>query len=132
MNLNWQKNYKTRKIYNSEKQRQTKSCNFWHLTPLFSKTFNPNLIYLTKMYLQLTWRVVLCSSFCLWPKALFQTVQRKTAPLSSWKIKKIHQKWGKNPPKTRFNLYINLACLYWCLYPINVKTDEPIGPNFFV
>ena len=38
------------------------------------------------------------------------------------------------------NLYINLAwvsvCLFWCLsvclYPINVKTAEPIGPKFFV
>ena len=36
----------------------------------------------------------------------------------------------------KINLYINLACLYGCmsvcLYPINVKTAEPIGPNFFV
>ena len=34
------------------------------------------------------------------------------------------------------NLYLNLACLsVWvsvCLYPINVKTAEPIGPKFFV
>ena len=30
------------------------------------------------------------------------------------------------------NLYINLACLFVCLYPINVKTAEPIGPKFFV
>ena len=29
-------------------------------------------------------------------------------------------------------LYINLACLFVCLYPINVKTAEPIGPKFFV
>ena len=33
-------------------------------------------------------------------------------------------------------LYINLACLSVlvsvCLYPINVKTVEPIGPKFFV
>jgi len=29
-------------------------------------------------------------------------------------------------------LYINLACLSLCLYPINVKTAEPIGPKFFV
>ena len=27
-------------------------------------------------------------------------------------------------------LYINLACLSVCLYPINVKTAEPIRPNF--
>ena len=33
-------------------------------------------------------------------------------------------------------LFINLACLSWCLfvclYPINVKTAEPIGLKFFV
>jgi len=33
------------------------------------------------------------------------------------------------------HLYINLACLSVCLsvclYPINVKTAEPIGPKFF-
>ena len=29
-------------------------------------------------------------------------------------------------------LYINLACLFVCLCPINVKTTEPIGPKFFV
>ena len=31
-----------------------------------------------------------------------------------------------------FFLHINLACLSVCLYPINVKTAEPIGPKFFV
>ena len=30
------------------------------------------------------------------------------------------------------NLNINLACLSVCLYSINVKTAEPIGPKFFV
>ena len=30
------------------------------------------------------------------------------------------------------NLNINLAFLSVCLYPINVKTAEPIGPKFFV
>ena len=42
--------------------------------------------------------------------------------------------------KVLLNLYINLACLsvclsVWvsvCLYSINVKTAEPIGPKFFV
>jgi len=29
-------------------------------------------------------------------------------------------------------LYINLACLSVRLYPINVKTAEPIGPKFCV
>ena len=28
--------------------------------------------------------------------------------------------------------HINLACLSVCLYSINVKTAEPIGPKFFV
>ena len=36
----------------------------------------------------------------------------------------------------KHNLYINLACLsVWvsvCLYPINVKTAEPIGTKFCV
>ena len=31
-----------------------------------------------------------------------------------------------------YNLNIYLACLSVCLYPINVKTPEPIGPKFFV
>ena len=31
-----------------------------------------------------------------------------------------------------FNLYINLAFLFVCLYPINVKTAEPIRPKFCV
>jgi len=38
------------------------------------------------------------------------------------------------------NLYLNLACLsvclsvclFVCLHPMNVKTADPIGPNFFV
>ena len=34
--------------------------------------------------------------------------------------------------QTRLNQYINLACLSVCLYPINVKTAEPIGPKTFV
>ena len=29
-------------------------------------------------------------------------------------------------------IFIYFACLGVCLYPINVKTAEPIGPNFFV
>ena len=29
-------------------------------------------------------------------------------------------------------LHIYFACLYVCLYPINVKTAESIGPKFFV
>ena len=29
-------------------------------------------------------------------------------------------------------LYINLTCLFVCMYPINVKTAEPIGPKFCV
>ena len=33
----------------------------------------------------------------------------------------------------KFGLFVCLfVCLLVCLYPINVKTAEPIGPNFFV
>ena len=32
--------------------------------------------------------------------------------------------------QSRQNLYINLACLSVCLYPINVKTAKPIGQIF--
>ena len=28
--------------------------------------------------------------------------------------------------------YLSLACRLFCLYPINVKTAEPIRPKFFV
>ena len=53
-----------------------------------------------------------------------QKTLRKVLQLSSWFVKKI--------------LYINLACLSGCLfvclsvclYPINLKTAEPIGPKF--
>ena len=38
----------------------------------------------------------------------------------------------KNTVNDLIYLYINLVCLSVCLYPINVKTAEPIGPNFFV
>jgi len=31
-----------------------------------------------------------------------------------------------------FNLYVNLACLSVCLYPINVKRAESMRPKFFV
>ena len=31
-----------------------------------------------------------------------------------------------------FCIYIYFVCLSVCLYPINVKTAEPIGPNFGV
>ena len=34
--------------------------------------------------------------------------------------------------KNNIYQYINLACLLVCLYPINVKTAEPIGSKFFV
>jgi len=37
-----------------------------------------------------------------------------------------------NSNSNKLKLYINLACLFVCLYPINVKTAEPIGPKFFV
>ena len=42
---------------------------------------------------------------------------------------------GREAP-SKASLYINLACLSVCLsvclYPINVKTAEPIGPKFVV
>ena len=37
---------------------------------------------------------------------------------------------GAKRPKSI--VYINLACLSVCLYPINVKTAEPIRPKFCV
>ena len=40
-------------------------------------------------------------------------------------------KYGNWGTKSHY-LYRNLACLFVCLYPINVKTAEPIGPKFFV
>ena len=52
----------------------------------------------------------------------------------------LYTKWASNKYFFRrgheYNLYINLACLsvclFVCLYPINIKTAEPIGPKFFV
>ena len=48
----------------------------------------------------------------------------------------LHWHCSINLPSASFYLNINLACLFWCLfvclYPINVKTAEPIGPKFFV
>ena len=38
---------------------------------------------------------------------------------------------GREAP-SKASLYINLACLSVCLYPINVKTAEPIRPEFCV
>ena len=44
-----------------------------------------------------------------------------------------NNKFVKNITVQHFlHLCINLACLSVCLYPINVKTAEPIGPKFFV
>ena len=39
---------------------------------------------------------------------------------------------GSSRLRPCIHLYINLACLSVCLYPINVKTAEPIRPKFFV
>ena len=44
---------------------------------------------------------------------------------------KINESLGKMYQNT-IHLYLNLACLFVCLYPKNIKTAEPIGPNFFV
>ena len=38
---------------------------------------------------------------------------------------------GREAPY-KASLYINLASLSVCLYPINVRTAEPIGTKFFV
>ena len=38
----------------------------------------------------------------------------------------------KGAKRLEFLVFINFACLPVCLYPINVKTAEPIGPKFFV
>ena len=37
---------------------------------------------------------------------------------------------GRKSPKSL--VYINFACLSVCLYPINVKTVEPIEPKFYM
>ena len=43
---------------------------------------------------------------------------------------------GRERPKILIYILIRLGCLgvclSVCLYPINVKTAEPIGPKFFV
>ena len=38
---------------------------------------------------------------------------------------------GKSIYKFGLSVWVSV-CLSVCLYPINVKTAEPIGPNFFV
>ena len=48
--------------------------------------------------------------------------------------KKCQPNWSSRLAGYTQHLYINLACLsgclFVCLYPINVKTAEPIRPNF--
>ena len=44
--------------------------------------------------------------------------------------KKSKEKNNISSTTTTVHLYINLACLFVCLYQINVKTAEPMGPNF--
>ena len=61
---------------------------------------------------------------------------KKISFLYVWYVSEILPK--KTCPKVIFRkstlhyLYINLACLSVRLYPINVKTAQPIGPKFFV
>ena len=59
--------------------------------------------------------------------------QPSPPPLSCQNCKSLF--WNK-PIRLYVYLYINLACLSACpsvcLYPINVKTAEPIRPKFFV
>ena len=42
------------------------------------------------------------------------------------------QSYLQTPKNVLLILYINVACLSVCLYTINVRTAEPIGPKFFV
>ena len=45
----------------------------------------------------------------------------------------IRIKWEWSSSIYRFGLSVCLfVCLSVCLYPINIKTAEPIGPKFFV
>ena len=70
---------------------------------------------------------------------VFKNTQKKFQFLSLCYPVSIHRSSQKNvsqigpQPFDRLQptyLYINLACLSVCLYPINVKTAKPIGPNF--
>ena len=60
------------------------------------------------------------------------TILTREEAFSSRKLGKTGWIAGGGGRRILFNLYINLACLSVCLYPINVKTAEPIGPKFFV
>ncbi len=67
---------------------------------------------------------------CLFPKS----ITKRKLLLNNFKLLKL-----KKPKKPIKNLHTSSiykfglsVCLFVCLYPINVKTDEPIGPKFFV
>ena len=51
-----------------------------------------------------------------------------------FKCMNIAKAGGKYKARASLSIYkFGLSvCLYVCLYPINVKTAEPIGPKFFV
>jgi len=74
--------------------------------------------------------------FCENPRIIFVFVLRCTQIENMFTI---NLEDGREAP-SKTSLYINLAwvsvclflCLSVCLYPINVKTAEPIGPKFFV
>ena len=73
-------------------------------------------------------------------KAISYTIKEKLTSWSIFTVFKQQFSCFQNWNVKKVNLYINLACLsvclsvflFVCLYPINVKTAEPIGPKFFV
>ena len=54
------------------------------------------------------------------------------APLNQSKITLIVCFRDDNSMRNILNSTYYIFCLFVCLYPINVKTAEPIGPKFFV
>ena len=86
------------------------------------------------------------------PKTMQNDLQDYCPKISWWKFMmsinsfsefkksliEIKPRYKRRPLYSKFiqfpscHLYINLAGLSVCLYPINVKTAEPIGPKFFV
>ena len=63
-----------------------------------------------------------------WPHFLFKLLGRTGGLVLKLQL------WLQMVKSSKWNLYINLACLsglvFVCLYPINVKTAEPIAPKF--
>ena len=86
-------------------------------TLIYSLHFsNQNQIYRT---LQLLYRVI--PSFILYISVTKSGLQNFTIVIQL----------GLYPHLSIYKFGLSV-CLFVCLYPINVKTAEPIGPNFFV